>query len=104
MTRETQLEVERQATSMARRTFSGDRKTIHNKSRHIINAAVTIYFRFGASPNNWKLKHIRWFLESTKHKSPGTRYRYYRYLRSILIHYNHWVDWSPHLRGPWTTP
>lgn len=100
----TQLDAERQARSLSRRTFSGDRKVVDRKSRHIEIATNAIFLRWRIGPWQWQCKHIRWFLQSLNKRSPGTQYRYFRYLRAVLKVMDRWVVWGPHLGGPWTSP
>jgi hypothetical protein len=99
-----QAEMERQARSLARKTFSGQRHVVREKEKHIVNTATAIYLRWKIGVNQWQAKHIRWFLQSISSRSPGTQYRYYRYVRACLIELNKWADWEPHLRGSWQLP
>jgi len=99
-----QIEMERQARSLARKAFSGQRHVVREKEKHIVNTAAAIYRRWRIGVNQWQVKHIRWFLTSISGRSPGTQYRYYRYIRACLITMNKWVDWSPYLSGSWQLP
>ncbi|MBK8187480.1 MAG: hypothetical protein IPK77_09725 [Cellvibrio sp.] len=99
------VEVEREARSLSRKTFRGSRKNIYEKEKHIVNSAEAIRKRWGVNPSNWKAKHLRWFLEAhLKDRSSGTRYRYYRYLREILIFMDRFDDVGPFLNGSWQFP
>ena len=99
-----QTEVERQARSLARRVFSGQRRVVKGKENHIANVANKIYGRWRVGPYQWQVKHVRWILVSLTHCSSGTKYRYFRYIRACLIYLNKWCDWEPHLHGPWQNP
>jgi hypothetical protein len=99
------ISVEREARSIARRTFSGSRKNIYQKEQHVVNAAELIRKRWDVAPKNWQAKHLRWFFEvALVDKSSGTRYRYYRYLRDALIEINKWDDVGKFLTGSWINP
>jgi hypothetical protein len=99
------ISVERDARSVSRRTFSGNRKVVHRKENHVVFCAEIIRKRWGILPKDWQAKHLRWFLEvALADKSSGTRYRYYRYLREILIVINRWDDIEPFIRGSWQKP
>lgn len=98
-------DVDREARSFSRRVFRGSRKVIYEKEKHIVNASEAIRKRWDVGPKNWQAKHIRWFLQIyLKDRSVGTRYRYFRYLREILIAINKWDDFEPSLNGPWQFP
>lgn len=102
---ESAINVAREARSLARKVFRGSRKVIYEKEKHIVNAAEAIRHRWVVNPSNWKAKHLRWFLEAyLKDRSSGTRYRYYRYLREILIFMDKFDDVSKFLNGPWQFP
>lgn len=99
------LAVEREARSIARKTFRGSRSVMHKKSNHIVNVAEAIRVRWSVSPKGWQVKHVRWFLEhQTKNLAAGTRYRYFRYIRDVLIYQSRWDDFGPRLNGSWAFP
>ena len=99
------LSVEREAGSISRRAFSGGRRIVYQKEKHLVNCAESIRKRWGVSPKHWQAKHVRWFLEvALVDRSCGTRYRYYRYLRSALIELDKWDDVEAFVRGSWTKP
>lgn len=96
------ISVEREARSISRRTFSGNRNVVHQKESHIVTCAESIRKRWGVSPKGWQAKHLRWFLEvKLADRSSGTRYRYYRYIRCILIQTDRWDDVENFIKGPW---
>lgn len=99
-----QIAVERQTRSLVRRAFSGQRHIVRGKEKHMIHMALNIYRRWRIGPSHWQAKHVRWFLGSLSERSTGTQYRYFRYIRVCLITMDRWVDWEPHLRGPWQQP
>lgn len=99
------VKVKNIAYSLSIRTFRGNRQVVNKKTRHIVNFAEAVRLRWNVNPNNWKVKHLRWFLEvRISDRAPGTKYRYFRYLREVLIFQNRWDDWSGYLRGPWCKP
>lgn len=97
--------VEREAKSIARKTFRGSRSVVHKKSNHIVNVAEAIRVRWFVAPRNWQVKYIRWFLEHyTQGLTDGARYRYFRYIRDVLIYQNRWDDFGSRLNGSWMFP
>ncbi len=93
------------AKSLSSRAFRGNRQSIKQKTKHIINMSEAIRLRWDVHPYDWQVKHLRWFLEVwISDRAPGTKYRYFRYLREILIFQNHWDDWKGYLKGPWCEP
>lgn len=99
------ISVEREARSISRRAFTGSRHVVYQKEKHLVNCAEAIRKRWGVSPKNWQAKHVRWFLEvALVDKSCGTRYRYYRYLRSALIEMDKWDGVEAFVIGSWTKP
>lgn len=56
-------------------------------------------------PEQWKWKHLRWFLEVHQNSTPlETRYRYWLTIVKIMQRRQKVADWTPRLRGPWTVP
>lgn len=54
-------------------------------------------------PEQWRLKHLRWFLEAhQKPTPPETRYRYWLTVVKIMKRRQKEADWTPRLQGPWT--
>lgn len=99
------VDVEREARSIARRAFSGSRHVIYQKEKHLVNAAEAIRHRWNVAPRQWQAKHVRWFLEvHLSGRSAGTRYRYFRYLRSVLVCMNKWDGIEVFIQGGWTAP
>ena len=53
-------------------------------------------------PRNWKMKHVRWYLQTeTAHLAPSTRHDHWRTIRILLAAVGRWPVWEPQLRGPW---
>ena len=105
MDRPSQTSVERSARGLARRAFSGSPSVVHRRGNHLLVVAEAIRRRWGVAPSAWQAKHIRWFLEVEKSDcSSGTQYRYFLYIKKILIHQDRWLDWKNLLRGSWTRP
>lgn len=56
-------------------------------------------------PAQWRVKHLRWFLaEHLKFASSDTRYRYWLTVKKIITQLKKEEDWTPLLKGPWTSP
>lgn len=105
MNKLTILEVDRQARSLSRQAFRGSRNVCYQKEKHIVNAAEAIRKRWGIGLDKCQAKHVRWFLEiHNAHLKNSTNYRYYRFLKKVLIFQNRWDDFSPFLKGPWQKP
>lgn len=68
-----------------------------------ISAAIGARWGAGhAHPYHWRLKHVRWYLESTcRDLAPATRYDHWRTVRAVLSARGKWSDWAPRLKGPW---
>jgi len=99
------VSVEREARSISRRAFSGGRRVVYEKEKHIVNTGEAIRRRWNVAPQQWQAKHVRWFLEVyLSDRSAGTRYRYFRYLRAVLIQMNRWDDMEGFISGDWTGP
>jgi hypothetical protein len=99
------LDVEREARSISRRTFRGSRNVIYQKEMHVVRISEAIRKRWDVGPNDWRAKHLRWFLEvNNSHLENPTNYRYYYILKRVLIFQNRWDDFSPFLNGPWQKP
>lgn len=55
-------------------------------------------------PEQLQNKHLRWFLEVYQCSTPlETRYRYWLTVIKIMKRRQKEADWTPRLKGPWTT-
>lgn len=78
----------------------------HTKKRNIMQATGiqrAIAERWQRShPEQWKLKHVHWYLDvHLKKSSQETRYRYWLTLQIILLRLGKTRDWEPRLQGSW---
>lgn len=76
------------------------------KKRHIMQSnriQQAIDERWQCShPEQWRLKHIHWFLNAhLKSSSQETRYRYWLTLQVIFQRLGKARDWEPRLKGSW---
>jgi hypothetical protein len=66
---------------------------------------VVIYRRWQVGPYQWRVKHVRWYLEHiTNGFKPSTRYRHWLTIRVLMIALGKETDWQRHLNGPWVRP
>jgi len=90
---------------LIRRLPGARRTTVH---AHLIRAgtvALSLYRRWQVGPYQWRVKHLRWFLEHQMNQlEPGVRYRYWLTVRLLVIAIGREADWLPRLQGPWTHP
>jgi hypothetical protein len=82
------------------------RGSAHTKNRHIMQATCiqqAIAERWQRNhPEQWKLKHIHWYLDiHLKNSSQETRYRYWLTLQVIIQRLGKTRDWEPRLQGNW---
>lgn len=96
----------RQAHALLVRRLPGARRT--TVQAHLVRAeaiAARIYRRWQVGPYQWRVKHLRWYLEHRLEGfEQGVRYRYWLTLRVLVIALGREADWLPRLRGPWTRP
>jgi hypothetical protein len=75
---------------------------------HLQRAATigqAIYQRWQIGPYQWRVKHLRWYLEHRTHRQePSARYRHWLTVRLLVIALDCESDWLPRLRGPWERP
>jgi hypothetical protein len=88
------------------RRLPGARRT--TVRAHLVRAAAiaaTLYARWQVGPYQWRVKHLRWFLEHRiQHFEPSVRYRYWLTVRLLAIALGRDDDWLPRLNGSWTQP
>jgi hypothetical protein len=71
------------------------------RSGHI---AQTIWRRWQVGPYQWRLKHLRWYLqERTGKYAKGTRYRHWLTVRLLILALDR-DGWIEFLNGPWVRP
>ena len=67
--------------------------------------AEAIYRRWQVGPYQWRVKHVRWYLENrTDNLSPSARYRHWLTVRLLVIALEKEVDWARQLTGSWVRP
>ncbi|MCP4300150.1 MAG: hypothetical protein GY783_06180 [Gammaproteobacteria bacterium] len=66
--------------------------------------AQTIWRRWQVGPYQWRLKHIRWYLqEHTGEYTNSTRYRHWLTVRLLILALDR-DGWIERLDGPWLRP
>jgi hypothetical protein len=67
--------------------------------------ASSIYRRWQLGAYQWRVKHLRWYLEHrTDRLAKSARYRHWLTIRLLVIALGREADWLPRLRGPWERP
>lgn len=96
----------RQAQGLLARRLPGARRT--TVKAHLQRAGAigeTIYQRWQVGAYQWRVKHLRWYLEHrTQRLKPSARYRHWLTVRLLVIALGRESDWLPRLNGPWTRP
>ena len=88
------------------RRLPGARKTtVRSHLKRAAAIAKASYQRWQVGPYQWRVKHLRWYLEHrSKRFEPGTRYRYWLTIRLLVMALGREADWLPRLQGPWCRP
>lgn len=96
----------RQARDLLVRTLPGSRRgTVRAHLQRARLIAELIWRRWQAGPHQWRVKHLRWYLNTcTSQYAPGTRYRHWLTIRALVVALGRDEAWSPHLQGPWLRP
>ena len=86
-----------------RRAQPGSSRAVHYHIRRGERIAAAIAERWRRDhPHQWRLKHVRWYLEyHSRHLTPATRYDHWRTMRVLLAAMGRLPHWEPRLRGPW---
>ncbi len=94
-----------QAAELARSRLSGiSHATKKRRVRRAAIAAEAIWRRWHLGVRQWKLKHVRWFIEfHLREMSPNARYQYWLVVRDLVSILDH-AHWIPLLKGSWTCP
>jgi len=95
----------RQAKGLLAKRLPGSRRgTVRH---HLVRAghiASLIWRRWQVGPDQWRLKHLRWYLEEqTGQYTHGTRYRHWLTVRLLIMSLDY-EDWIERLDGPWVRP
>ena len=64
-----------------------------------------IWRHWQAGIYNLRPKHIKWYFEAhIDHRKAGTKYRYWRRIRELLVRAGKYERLKDEIRGPWCTP
>ena len=78
--------------------------TVHGHLTRARLIGAALYQRWQVGPYQWRLKHLRHYLEHrTARFEPTTRYRHWLTVRLLVLALGR-EDWLPRLRGPWERP
>ena len=96
----------RHAEALLIRRLPGARGTTVRAHLHRARViASDVYRRWQLGPYQWRVKHLRWYLEHrTNRFERSARYRYWLTVRVLVIALDKDADWLPRLRGPWERP
>jgi hypothetical protein len=85
------------------RAQPGSRRAVQVHIRRGRAIAACIEQRWGAiGPRQWRLKHVRWYLEvAAADLSAPTQYDHWRTVRVIIAAIGRLTDWAPRLHGSW---
>ena len=88
------------------RKLKGNRHTrVREHTRRAQNIAAIIWRQFQVGPYQYRVKHLRWYLETqTTHLKPATRYRYWLTTKNITWALHKEADWLALLQGLWVNP
>ena len=98
------------AASMARamlvRRLPGSRRgSVRAHLHRAERIAEQIWRRWQVGPHQWQVKHLRWYLTTqTDSFTPGTRYRYWLTIRTLIYALGRNEHWLVQLQGPWIRP
>jgi len=95
----------RQARSLLANRLPGSRRgTVRQHLARAQRLAQIIWQRWQVGPYQWRLKHLRWYLqERTDDYTTGTRYRHWLTVRLLILALDH-DGWIERLDGPWVRP
>lgn len=101
-----QQQAERHMEHLLNRKLEGNRGTrVKEHTQRAKKIAASIWKRFQVGPYQYRLKHLRWYLQvQTRHLKPSTRYRYWLTIKNILRALNKEAAWIHRLHGPWGSP
>ncbi|MFQ5760422.1 MAG: hypothetical protein ACE5HM_05550 [Acidiferrobacterales bacterium] len=89
---------------MLAQSLSGPPASVRVHLRRAHRIADCLWRRWHVGPWQWRLKHVRWFLEHrTAHLGPWARYRYWLTILKLLEVRQKAHLWRPGLAGPWTS-
>lgn len=89
-------------TFMLKKIVGRDSKVKKTIIKDYCRIANIIYVRWHIGVENYRAKHLRWFLHvACSDLAPGTQYRYWRRVEEIIVALAYYEKWEPHLRGSW---
>ena len=85
------------------KSLSGSRSAVKVHLKRAKYIARTIEDQWNVwDPQDWKCKHVHWFLNHhLVDRSSATRYDYWCTVSRILAALEKLEHWAPRLRGPW---
>jgi hypothetical protein len=94
-----------QAKNLIAKSLPGSRKANKVDLRRAELIGERIWRRWQKSPDQWQLKHVRWYLaQDQKDLSPGQLYRHWLTLRLLVQALGKFEQWEKQLRGAWVRP
>ncbi|MCH9694159.1 MAG: hypothetical protein K0U72_06585 [Gammaproteobacteria bacterium] len=89
---------------LANRLPGSRRGTVRQHLARSGHIAETIWRRWQVGPYQWRLKHLRWYLqECTNEYTCSTRYRHWLTVRLLVFALDR-DGWIERLNGPWVRP
>jgi len=94
-----QQQAERHMEHLLSRKIPGNRQTkVKEHTRRARRIAAAIWKRFQVGPYQYKLKHLKWYMDTqTCHLKPYTRYRYWLTLKYITSALGKETSWASQL-------
>ncbi len=90
--------------AMLKRSLTGSPRSVREHLGRARLIAEGIWRRWHVGPWQWRLKHVRWFLEHrTEHLGPWARYKYWLTILKVLEARRKTHLWRRGLAGPWTS-
>lgn len=87
------------------RAHPGAHATVRAHIRRGDRVAAVIMERWQIhSVKQWRVKHVRWFLDvwcTRQGISEAARYDYWLTVRALAAALGRWKDWEGYLNGPW---
>lgn len=95
-----QQQAERHMQHLLNRKIPGNRQTkVKEHTRRAKRIAGTIWNRFQVGPYQYKLKHLKWYMDTQiQHLKPATQYRYGLTINSIVLALNKGPHWTNQLK------
>ena len=90
---------------LVRRLPGSRRGSVRAHLRRAERIAERIWRRWQVGPHQWQVKHLRWYLATEARAfTPGTRYRYWLTIRTLVYALGKEAHWLGQLQGPWMRP